>query len=354
MNLTNEFLKHAHFIDQRANQLTSDMLLELNKAHSIITGKLTTIQSDILTDPFHKARYTQRKKVLTQQAQAIEEIVKDIFKELNVIIDEAAQDTLFSTARESHRVITEATPALNIAFNKMSLPTVKAWFETATIDGLLPNELIGKLEASTRDKIISISRQALIQGKDSLSMARLIKKQGIEGTYQGLEGLSRTLLMSASNYAKEETVTQNFSDVMDGWRYLATLDGRTCLVCGADDNRIFKMDEPKPVLPRHFACRCTYIPYMKDEAGQRKRPTVKHSEKMVNHRDGTQSRRFTPDEVTTGFTGSYQQWLKQQLKTDPAFVKKVLGPKRFELFKAGKLNLSRMTTDGRIKSLSEL
>ncbi len=354
MNLTDEFLKYAHFIDQRASQLTRDMLLELNKAHSIITGKLTTIQAEILKDPYHKAQYGQRKKVLTQQAQAIEEIVKDIFKELNVIIDDAAQDTLFSTAKESHKIITKAVPSLSIGFNKMSLPTVKAWFETATIDGMLPNELINKLEASTRDRIISISRQALIQGKDSLSMARMIKKQGIEGTYQGMEGLSRTLLMSASNYAKEETLTANFSDVMDGWRYLATLDGRTCIVCGADDNKVFKLDEAKPVLPRHFACRCTYIPYMKDEIGQRKRPTVKHSEKMVNHRDGTQSRKFTPDEVTTGFTGSYQKWLKEQLDKDPAFVKKVLGPKRFELFKAGKLSLNKMTTDGRVKKLAEL
>jgi len=37
--------------------------------------------------------------------------------------------------------------------------------ETATVDGLLVKELIGKLEASVRDRIIAISWQALIQGR---------------------------------------------------------------------------------------------------------------------------------------------------------------------------------------------
>jgi hypothetical protein len=35
-------------------------------------------------------------------------------------------------------------------------------------------------------------------------------------------------------------------------------------------------------------------------------------------------------------------------------VRRVLGKTRFELFKAGKLSLSGMVTDGRIKKLSEL
>ena len=44
--------------------------------------------------------------------------------------------------------------------------------------------MINKLEASTRDKITSVSLQALIQGKgDSLSIARMLKEHDIEGTY---------------------------------------------------------------------------------------------------------------------------------------------------------------------------
>jgi len=144
--------------------------------------------------------------------------------------------------------------------------------------------------------------------------------------------------LSANNYAKEEIVRANFADVVKQWRYLSTLDGRTCLVCGSYDGQLFKTGEAKPVLPMmHWNCRCTYVPVTNtyrelgvnmDEATEGKRPAVKHSEKWVQHRDGTWSWKFTPDKVTTSFTGSYQSWLKEQVKKDPVFVKDILAPKR--------------------------
>jgi hypothetical protein len=45
-------------------------------------------------------------------------------------------------------------------------------------------------EESTRDKTIPVSRQALIQEMDSLSMTRILKGQGIEGTYRSLEEIT--------------------------------------------------------------------------------------------------------------------------------------------------------------------
>jgi hypothetical protein len=54
------------------------------------------------------------------------------------------------------------------------------------------------------------------------------------------------------------------------------------------------------------------------------------------------------------FKGTYNEWLKEQLGKDPQFVRDVLGPARFELFKEGKISLSAMSTHGRIKRLSEL
>ncbi len=161
----------------------------------------------------------------------------------------------------------------------------------------------------------------------------------------------------------EITPRTDLSDVVKQWRYLATLDGRTCMACGSYDDSLFKLDEAKPVLPMHWNCRCTYVPVTNtyrelgvnmDEATEGSRPTVKHAERWVNHRDGTRSRKFTPDKGTTSFTGSYQAWLKEQVKEDPAFVKSILGPKRFDLFRAGKLTLNSMITNGRIKLLDAL
>jgi uncharacterized protein with gpF-like domain len=101
-------------------------------------------------------------------------------------------------------------------------------------------------------------------------------------------------------------------------RYLATLDGRTCLVCGPDDGRLFKRDEPRPSLPRHINCRCVYVPVtptwrqtgaknadnldLEDPA----RPAVKHSERTVHHRDGSAGTAFSVESVEHT-TGNYSE-----------------------------------------------
>jgi hypothetical protein len=146
---------------------------------------------------------------------------------------------------------------------------------------------------------------------------------------------------SASHYAKEEVIREDFADVVGGWQYLSTLDRRTCLACAGYDGTIFDVDEDKPVLPLHWNCRCTYIPLPKEIKGfprltEGTRPAVKDITDVSQ------------------FKGSYNEWLTGQLETDPEFVLSVLGPSRFELFQKGKISLSAMSTHGRIKRLSEL
>ncbi|RLD70534.1 MAG: hypothetical protein DRI98_07665 [Bacteroidetes bacterium] len=59
--------------------------------------------------------------------------------------------------------------------------------------------------------------------------------------------------------------------------------------------------------------------------------------------DGSTSNKYQVDiDSRYYFKGTYQQWLKSQLKTDPGFVKDALGATRFKLFKAGKLSLAYM------------
>ena len=80
---------------------------------------------------------------------------------------------------------------------------------------------------------------------------------------------------------------------------------------------------------------------------------MKHGGRTVHHRDGSTSTKFKVKDVDF-FHGTYQEWMRRQLEEDPAFVRKVLGPARFELFKSGKLTLDKMVTAGKIKKLSDL
>lgn len=124
---------------------------------------------------------------------------------------------------------------------------------------------------------------------------------------------------------------------------MATLDGRTCLICGADDGKLFSKDDTKPSLPRHVSCRCLYVPTFEDSPPM-PRPATKHSSRKVHHRDGSTSTKLkvASSELTTE---NYNQWLQRQLKEDPAFVKRILGKTRFELFAKGGLVLQKMIVD---------
>ena len=54
------------------------------------------------------------------------------------------------------------------------------------------------------------------------------------------------------------------SDMVDRYKYVATLDSRTSAICGRLDGQIFEMGKgPQP--PQHFNCRSTIVPIIKDE-----------------------------------------------------------------------------------------
>jgi SPP1 gp7 family putative phage head morphogenesis protein len=71
--------------------------------------------------------------------------------------------------------------------------------------------------------------------------------------------ITRTEIMRASNTGLMELYKRN-DDALQGVTYLATLDLRTCSVCGSFDGNVYKWGEPRPSLPIHPRCRCTYAP----------------------------------------------------------------------------------------------
>lgn len=76
--------------------------------------------------------------------------------------------------------------------------------------------------------------------------------------------MARTFLASASNYARVTSIERltESKGILKGWKYVATLDGRTCPVCGHDDGKVFQRDK-LPSLPRHVRCRCIVVPVVK-------------------------------------------------------------------------------------------
>jgi len=128
--------------------------------------------------------------------------------------------------------------------------------------GMAEGETVDQLTRRLRGSTIRRASYRVVDGKRTY----------IPGQYEGgvIEGvttrqaraLARTAVMHVGNQAREALYREN-ADIIKGYQYIATLDGDTCLVCGADDGRVYKLDEPRPELPRHPSCRCLHLPILK-------------------------------------------------------------------------------------------
>lgn len=150
----------------------------------------------------------------------------------------------------------------------------------------------------------------------------------IEGLRNSVMRNTRTALQAVA-YETRKAVYEKNSDIFTGYKWLATLDRRTCLSCASLDLKVFKSIKDAPSQPLHHNCRCTLLPIIEgiDVEGQRESEDGYVDEKL-----------------------NYENWLKKQ----PVEVQKeILGLSRYKLFKeTGKIG--DFVLDNRILSLDEL
>lgn len=358
-SIFDEILKQVHRTEARALTVSDEMLKALAGARATILGKEAELRVRLLTGrPWEEEALYRRKAFLQAQRQEIERIVAEIFQQFEPELVTASEDVMTYVQAQTAKQIPSKTVPIELGTLRLDTGMVRSWVEVSTVDGLTLSEWLNRMTATTADTIVRAGREAMIQGFSVQKTAQLLRQRGIEGTRPQIEALSRTYLLSASNYAREQAIEGLGADLDFSWLYVATLDGRTCLICGADDGKLFKKNAVRPSVPRHPNCRCTYIPIFDNEslAGVT-RPTVKHDSRTVHHRDGSTSTKFSVPEGGVDHvpaTESYSQWISRQVQEDPAFVRQVLGKTRFDLLRKGEISLSKMVVDGRIKKLTEL
>ena len=354
--IIDEIFKQQHRAEGRANALVDEILEALTASLENLTAKLVALQVRFLSaQPWEQESLQRKKGFLEAQRAAVEEAINDAYESKASALLTAAQDTMTYVQAETASLGLANRLAFEVGSLHLDLDTVTAWAQVTTIDGLTMTEWLKRMARHTADKIVQAGRESIIQGLTVRQMAKLLRQRGIEGSRPAIESLARTYLISASNYPREQAMEVLGADLDFKWLYLATLDGRTCPVCGADDGKVFKKGAKRPSLPRHINCRCTYAPIFEGTVEGTTRPATKHDSRTVHHRDGSTSTKFSVTEAEqVPATETYSQWIQRQLKEDPDFVRSVLGKTRFELFKKGQISLTKMVVDGRIKTLANL
>jgi SPP1 gp7 family putative phage head morphogenesis protein len=124
--------------------------------------------------------------------------------------------------------------------------------------------------------------------------------------------ISRTEVLGAYREASIKTYEDN-SEIVNGWRWTAALNARTCAMCLAMDGRIFPNTVP---FGSHPNCRCSSVPETK--------PWSEIGPEFAG----------IPDRRVKLPKGS--EWFEKQ----PDRIKqKILSPRKYELYKEGELSL---------------
>jgi hypothetical protein len=147
---------------------------------------------------------------------------------------------------------------------------------------------------------------------------------------KSLERNTRTMIACLAETARDAAYREN-QDIFSGYVHLATLDARTCLVCGEKDGKVYASLEAAPKLPAHHGCRCLYLPQIKG-------------------REGADVAERASMDGPVGGTVTWKDWLARQ--SDERRLD-ILGPARHAMYKAG-VDTGAFVTDSRILTLSQL
>lgn len=221
-------------------------------------------------------------------------------------------------------------PVVGFGFSPIPpIEQIVAAVEARPFQGRFLKDWLAGAEEGAAARVRDTIRQGFVEGRPTADVVRAIRgtkaaqyRDGVmEIGRRGAETMVRTAMTHTANTAAQAAWEAN-ADIVKAWRFVATLDGRTTLICAGLHGKEFALGKgPQP--PRHPGCRSTSIPVLDPIEG------------------------VAPFELP-----SYQAWLRRQ----PAEVQDdILGKTKARLFRDGGLQIDRFTDNrGRVLSLDEL
>jgi len=227
-------------------------------------------------------------------------------------------------------------------FAKPSIAAIQRAALSNVLNGKRTRDFLEEVFGLASDQIIYTMRNGIINGLTPAQMLRELvgtktqnyRDSALRLVYRNTEAVVRTIFNAVGNEAKAATYAAN-SDVVTGYRIVATLDSKTSDICIALDGKEFKLDRG-PLPPFHPRCRTTTVPIV---APKYRIPGIE-GERASRGADG-------PEPVGAKLT--YPTWLRRQ---PAAFQDDVLGPTRARAFRAGELDLRNLIDLKTLKPLT--
>ena len=335
----NGIIKYQIDLERYKNGQANEVVAMLDKANAEI-AKYVKKTSGVYT----KARYKEIAKKLSEVSRSLKEKVDDgndldglieyELKKQKKLLDSVKGDIVSAKGGKVNFLYPTVEQVKTAALFKPVDAKTGLTYDTY-LDGI-ENGLYNLWDAQVRTGYLTgmPTKQIVSNVMGGISPETKLRTPGLMQTVRNsVYANTRTVLQSFAAETRNRVFEENedyFGDGTKGgakYEYLATLDNRTCLVCGSEDGKLYKSLKDAPVIPQHRGCRCLVIPYFDIEGDTRA------------SKDG-----YTGSKVT------FSDWLEGQ---DEKTQKAVLGKTRYELYKKG-TSITQFVDEGQVLNLEEL
>ena len=304
---------------------------------------------------------TRLKSMLTQ----VDDIIADAHKSAQK--DVRGQLVDFAKAEnESINDIMNQSMRAEIFSPKMTSGQLRAVVDDSLIRGAVAGDWWDRLEKNTQNRITKGIQLGYAEGESIEDMKdRLLgKRTGVSEIYTTRDGrtkkrairvggwaqvsdreaesLIRTSVHNISSTVRDQTYKDNL-DVIDAVQSVATLDGRTTMICASYDGLRWTADGHEPIgghgknylpTPRHWNCRSTHVPVISDLDKLDQLAKTKG----IKIPSATRASISGPQRATM----SMDKWLKKPANTERLNL--IVGNKaKADLFREGRLKLQDFT-----------
>lgn len=320
-------LRRAVLLRQFENAVESGVASAIRRAFDRLEALLLRQDPTAVSQGWQQARLAS----LLKRANAIltegyREVHRGVTADLRGLGPIAAQ----RTAREALAVAGRSLDPLRLPSRRLLAAIVttdpvqgaplRAWWAQLGARAQLAVRREIQLGLTRRESIDQIVRRIRGRVVRTVGGQRITQGGVLDTTIREATVVARTAVNEVYNRSARLTLEEN-RDLVWGMEWVATLDERTCAICGPLDGTRWALDDPAQLVPPlHPNDRCTLVAVM--APGQRRRRQ------------------------------SYTEWFAT---LPPERQRRILGPGRFALYASGQLTLSDLITrDQRIRTLAEL
>ena len=213
----------------------------------------------------------KRKRIISAFLQDAEQIIEKDFKAFEKsFTSEMSSYAVYESEAAAKTVNTAVGVDLvskTLTDKQAAALVSEAWIANRTV-----NEYFKGMQESMKADLFSTMRRGYLTGESTESLIRKIRgyvdAEGIQhtalidgATRKSAERAVRTMVMGIANEARHKTLVED-ADVVKGFQWVATLDGRTCADCASRDGLAWDLDGngldgntiPYETPPLHASC----------------------------------------------------------------------------------------------------